>query len=68
MAFDAGTGLVMLPKAEKAEDGCGAGAFVAVGVVLGKLRPLKASANPPKASVFGAGAGVMPPNDGCRSC
>ena len=54
----------MLPKAEKAVDGCGGGGFVAVALLLGKLNPLKASASPPNASGLAAGADVMPPNEG----
>ena len=65
VAFGAATGLVMLPKAEKADDDCGAGDLAVL--VLGKLNPLKASARPPNASCF-AGDEVTPPNEGWRSC
>ena len=61
-------GLVMLPKAENADAGCGAGGFGVIVFVLGKLKPPKASARPPKASGFAAGVDVIPPKDGCRSC
>jgi hypothetical protein len=64
----AATGLVRLPKAEKADDCCGMGGFATAVVELGKLRPPNASARPPNASDFAAGVAVIPPKDGCRSC
>lgn len=62
-----GTGLVRLPKAENADDGCAGGAGFAALVLL-KFSPPKASASPPKASPVAAGGEVIPPNDGSGLC
>lgn len=63
----AGTGLVKLLKPENADEACGAAGFGAL--LLGKLRPLNASARPPNASCFRGGAvDVIPPKDGSRAC
>lgn len=57
------TNAFMLPRFENAD--CAVGFEV---VLLGKLRPAKASVTTPNGSFCPAGGDVMPPNDGCRSC
>jgi hypothetical protein len=65
---DLGANAVVLPRFENADCDCVDCGVGFEAVVLGKLRPAKASVMPPNGSFCPTGGDPMLPNDGCRPC